>query len=117
MALVYAWFDSYDSVGYVLTLHISPPYILPIQAYVWGMYGGVFLLQGGEFQRPWKRCSIVAKWPLEVEIAMGTVPMPISVSRGHFALRYEVPKFLARGRHLYMAVLTIAALLPRRGSY
>eukprot|EP01048_Picozoa_sp_COSAG05_P014851 COSAG05_NODE_1721_length_4213_cov_2.835197_1_plen_22_part_10 len=22
MALVYAWFDSYDSVGYVLTLHI-----------------------------------------------------------------------------------------------
>ena len=33
MALGYAWFDSYDSVGYVLTLHISPPYILPIQAY------------------------------------------------------------------------------------
>ena len=27
-------FDSYDSVGYVLTLHISPPYSLPIQAYV-----------------------------------------------------------------------------------
>ena len=24
MALGYAWFDSYDSVGYVLTLHISP---------------------------------------------------------------------------------------------
>ena len=52
------------------------------------MYGGVFLLQGGEFERPWKRCSIIAKWPLEVEIAMGTVPMPISVSRTHFALRY-----------------------------
>ena len=32
MALGYAWFDSYDSVGYVLTLHISPPYSLPIQA-------------------------------------------------------------------------------------
>ena len=33
MALGYAWFDSYDSVGYVVTLHISPfadcPY-LPI---------------------------------------------------------------------------------------
>ena len=26
MALGYAWFDSYDSVGYVLTLHIFPPY-------------------------------------------------------------------------------------------
>ena len=34
--------------------------------------------------------------------------MPISVSRGHFALRYEVPKFLPRGGHLCMAVLTIA---------
>ena len=40
---------------------------------------------------------------------MGTVPMPIYVSRGAFALRYEVPKFLARGGHLCMAVLTIAA--------
>ena len=28
-------------------------------------------LQGGEFQRPWKRGSMIAKWPLEVEIAMG----------------------------------------------
>ena len=71
------------------------------------MYGGVFLLHGGEFQRPWKRCSMVAKWRLEVEIAMGTVPVPISVSSGHFALRYEVPKFLARGGHLCTAVLTI----------
>ena len=53
---------------------------------------------------------MVAKWPLEIEIAMGTVPMPISVSSGHFALRYEVPKFLARGGHLCMAVLTIAAV-------
>ena len=52
---------------------------------------------------------MVAKWPLEVEIAMGTVPVPISVSSGHFALRYEVPKFLPRGGHLCMAMLTIAA--------
>ena len=73
------------------------------------MYGGVFLLQGGEFQRPWKRCSIIAKWRLEIEIAMGAAPVPISVSSRHFALRYEVPKFLARGGHLCMAVLTIAA--------
>eukprot|EP01048_Picozoa_sp_COSAG05_P015257 COSAG05_NODE_1819_length_4019_cov_8.560714_1_plen_34_part_00 len=33
MTLGYEWFDSYDSVGYVLTLHIRPyiyhPYILP----------------------------------------------------------------------------------------
>ena len=64
-------------------------------------------MQGGEFQRPWKRCSIIAKWPLEVEIAMGHCLVPISVSRGHFALRYEVPKFLARGGHLCMAMLTI----------
>ena len=35
--------------------------------------------------------------------------MPIYVSRGAFALRYEVPKFLPRGGHLCMAVLTIAA--------
>ena len=41
---------------------------------------------------------MVAKWPLEIEIAMGAAPMPISVSSGHFALRYEVPKFLARKR-------------------
>ena len=39
---------------------------------------------------------------------MGTVPMPIYVSRTHFALRYEVPKFLPREGHLCMAVLTIA---------
>eukprot|EP01048_Picozoa_sp_COSAG05_P000620 COSAG05_NODE_17_length_35518_cov_34.728084_35_plen_30_part_00 len=29
MTLEYALFDSYDSVGYVLTLHIFPPYNLP----------------------------------------------------------------------------------------
>ena len=40
---------------------------------------------------------MVANRVLEIEIAMGTVPMPISVSSTHFALRYEVPKFLARG--------------------
>ena len=51
----------------------------------------------------WKRCSIVAKCVLEVEIAMGAAPVPISVSSGHFALRYEGPKFLARGGHLCMA--------------
>ena len=58
---------------------------------------------------------MVAKWPLEIEIAMGTVPMPISVSSGHFALRYEVPKFLARGDHLCMAtcMLTIKTRGPR----
>ena len=50
---------------------------------------------------------MIAKCVLEVEIAMGTVPMPISVSSTHFALRYEVPKFLPRGGHLCMAVLTI----------
>ena len=53
---------------------------------------------------------MVAKWPLEVEIAMGAAPMPISVSSPCFALRYEVPKFLPRGGHLCMAVLTIAAV-------
>ena len=41
MALGYAWFDSYDSVGYVLTLHIFPIQSV-IEAYVWGMYGGHF---------------------------------------------------------------------------
>ena len=29
IALGYAWFDSYDSVGYVLTLHISPNIVCP----------------------------------------------------------------------------------------
>ena len=57
---------------------------------------------------------MVAKWPLEVEIAMGKLPMPISVSSGHFALRYEVPKFLPRGGHLCMAVRTIAAMVSLR---
>ena len=52
---------------------------------------------------------MIAKWRLEVEIAMGGAPVPIYVSRGAFALRYEVPKFLARGGHLCMAMLTIAA--------
>ena len=46
---------------------------------------------------------------LEVEIAMGAAPVPIYVSSTHFALRYEVPKFLPRGGHLCMAVLTISA--------
>ena len=59
---------------------------------------------------------MVAKWPLEVEIAMGKLPVPISVSSHHFALRYEVPKFLptctrsSRGGHLFdlcMAMVTI----------
>ena len=103
-------FDSYDSVGYVLTLHISPPYILPIQI----SHTYFFLLQGGEFQRPWERCSIVAKWPLEVEIAMGAAPVPIYVSSTHFALRYEVPNYLPRGSHLCMAMLTIAVLFIQR---
>ena len=53
---------------------------------------------------------MVAKWPLEIEIAMGAAPVPISVSSRHFALRYEVPKFLPRGGHLCMAMLTIAAV-------
>ena len=29
LTLGYAWFVSYDSVGYVLTLHISPHTVLP----------------------------------------------------------------------------------------
>ena len=29
MALGYTWFDSYDSFGYVLTLHISPHTVCP----------------------------------------------------------------------------------------
>ena len=37
--------------------------------------------------------------------------MPISVSRTHFALRYEVPKFLPRGGHLCMAMLSVAAIV------
>ena len=53
---------------------------------------------------------MVANQGLEIEIAMGAAPMPISVSSPCFALRYEVPKFLARGGHLCMAVLTIAAV-------
>ena len=53
---------------------------------------------------------MVAKWRLEVEIAMGKLPVPISVSSRHFALRYEVPKFLPRGGHLCMAMLTIATV-------
>ena len=35
MALGYAWFDSYDNVGYVLTLHIFPPYSLPYKCMGW----------------------------------------------------------------------------------
>ena len=54
---------------------------------------------------------MVAKWPLEVEIAMGCYPVPISVSSPCFALRYEVPKFLPRGGHLCMAMLTITAVV------
>ena len=53
-------------------------------------------------------CSMIAKCVLEVEIALGAAPVPISVSSGHFALRYEVPKFLPRGGHLCMAVRTIS---------
>ena len=60
---------------------------------------------------------MVASQGLEVEIAMGKLPVPISVSSPCFALRYEVPKFLARGGHLCTAMLTIAvaAVLQRAG--
>ena len=44
-----------------------------------------------------KKYIIIA---MGVEIAMGAAPVPIYVSRGHFAISYEVPKFLARGGHL-----------------
>ena len=54
--------------------------------------------------------NVVANQGLEVEIAMGHCLVPISVSSRHFALRYEVPKFLARGGHLCMAMLTIAVV-------
>ena len=58
---------------------------------------------------------MIAKCVLEVEIAMGAAPVPIYVSRTHFALRYEVPKFLARGGHLCMAML-LTALPPDDGA-
>ena len=45
MALGYAWFDSYDNVGYVVTLHISPftvcPY-LPIAKRAFVLYRRIF---------------------------------------------------------------------------
>ena len=45
IALGYAWFDSYDSVGYVVTLHISPftdcPY-LPIAKRAFLLYRRIF---------------------------------------------------------------------------
>ena len=48
---------------------------------------------------------------LIVRCMQWVLPVPISLSRGHFALRYEVPKFLPtrRGGHLCMAMLTITA--------
>eukprot|EP01051_Picozoa_sp_SAG22_P009001 SAG22_NODE_721_length_7648_cov_9.418466_4_plen_161_part_00 len=58
------------------------------------MYGGCVGGSMGMYGGP---CSIIPKLPLEVEIAMGVTPVPISVSSGNFALRYEVPKFLPRG--------------------
>ena len=62
-----------------------------------------------------RRCSVAARCGthslshvrlvghLIVRCMQWVLPVPISVSRGHFALRYEVPKFLARGGHLCMA--------------
>ena len=47
-----------------------------------------------------------------VKIHRFRAPIAISISRDHFALRYEVPKFLARGGHLCMAMLTITAVGP-----
>ena len=41
---------------------------------------------------------MVAKCLLEVEIAMDKLPMPISVSSTHFALRYGYLNFLLGGR-------------------
>ena len=73
---------------------------------------------GGDFQRPWKRCFMVANQRLEVEIAMGAAPVPIYFSSRCFALRYEVPKFLAtRGGHLCMAMLTIAVVCSMHRLY
>ena len=73
-----------------------------------GRYGGVFLPQGGEFQRPWKRCSIIPKCVLEVEIAMGQCPVPIFVSSPCFALRYEVP-------HFYLYLVVVVAMMISDG--
>ena len=48
MTLGYAWFDSYDNVGYVLTLHIFPPYSLT-QEYVANPMGSRELNHEPEF--------------------------------------------------------------------
>ena len=49
MGLGYAWFDSYDSVGYVLTLHVSPPYILPLNLMYGGCMGAFFFCRVANF--------------------------------------------------------------------
>ena len=49
MALGYAWFDSYDSVGYVVTLHISPhtdcPYLPIAKRAFFGTEGFFFTIE------------------------------------------------------------------------
>jgi len=47
MTLGYAWFDSYDSVGYVLTLHIFPPYNM-----IWRWCHTVNAIDGGWWLPP-----------------------------------------------------------------
>eukprot|EP01048_Picozoa_sp_COSAG05_P013337 COSAG05_NODE_1411_length_4958_cov_2.723400_6_plen_81_part_00 len=46
--------------------------------------------RSGEFQRPWKRCSIIAKWRLEFEIAMWTRTI-IPFEKLHIAHFLELP--------------------------
>ena len=63
MALGYAWFDSYDSVGYVLTLHISPhtvcPY-LPIPRLRVNFFGAAGLKPGEEL-KPGEKQTVTEK--------------------------------------------------------
>eukprot|EP01048_Picozoa_sp_COSAG05_P002812 COSAG05_NODE_122_length_17611_cov_47.044655_10_plen_77_part_00 len=72
MALGYAWFDSYDSVGYVVTLHISPfavcPY-LPIAKSAFLLYRRIF------FTIDYEGLIIISIEVLRREIARELLPI------------------------------------------
>ena len=111
MALGYAWFDSYDSVGYVLTLHIFPHTVCH-RSLGMGRYGGHFLLQGGEFQRFGDHRRLMPRVASGIEMSANPFRMQFSgsICMAVITITAVNGKAGAQGSGLYTSTCTVVIL-------